>query len=56
MAQGTQQNNSVIIDLQSKHGDSSAAFFLPFLDRQMTLYPESPGLLLSLDLWTRHVA
>jgi ubiquinone/menaquinone biosynthesis C-methylase UbiE len=30
-------HNSAIVDFQSKRGASSAAFFLPFLDQNMTL-------------------
>jgi SAM-dependent methyltransferase len=37
MSQPLPRHNSAIVDFQSKRGDSSAAFFLPFLTREMTL-------------------
>jgi hypothetical protein len=37
MAQATPRHNNVIVDFQSKRDESSAAFFLPFLNRKMTL-------------------
>jgi 2-polyprenyl-3-methyl-5-hydroxy-6-metoxy-1,4-benzoquinol methylase len=37
MPQAMPGHNSVIVDFQGKRGDSSAAFLLPYLDRDMIL-------------------